>query len=415
MGSFIDRIAARVFGNDTAKEQIAAENKYYANKNKLDESTKVTHNASVDEGINRQQHLKSNYGLSSDPQLDGDTLYYPQELFTPSQPHGVHFFINARQVSVAAEEAVSASGAELKKLQAAQEGYNSEYTAENRAKSELYENASTLTGTLAGALGLAAGTQSGMLGEASKSGLGSLLITAGGAGVGALLGKGVANNTSTIRLLKSIQLHVPASVVAAYAANWSEAETGIAGMIGSGKYDGADLLELPEYLGRGLIAAAANIPKGLGANADFGAVLEATSKKVANPYKEQLFKSMGFRRFAFNYHFAPRNEGEARNCMEIINTFKYHMHPEASDGDMFLIYPAEFSIVFEILDNGSVKRNPYLPKVSSCALTSVKATYGPDGMFNTFQDTDGIPSEMHLELAFTELETLTAVRIAQGF
>jgi hypothetical protein len=45
----------------------------------------------------------------------------------------------------------------------------------------------------------------------------------------------------------------------------------------------------------------------------------------------------------------------------------------------------------------------------------VKATYGPDGMFNTFQGTDGIPTEMSLELQFTELETLTAVRIAQGF
>ena len=62
-----------------------------------------------------------------------------------------------------------------------------------------------------------------------------------------------------------------------------------------------------------------------------------------------------------------------------------------------------------------MKLNPQLPKVSSCALTSVKATYGPDGFFNTFQNTDGIPTEKSLELAFTELETLTAVRIAQGF
>jgi len=188
-------------------------------------------------------------------------------------------------------------------------------------------------------------------------------------------------------------------------------------MMGSGRFDMDDLAEAPEFLARGIISAAANLPKGLGGNADFGATLEATSKKVSNPYKEQLFKSIGFRRFSFNYNFAPRNLGEAQRVLEIIDTFKYHMHPEASDGDMYLIYPAEFSIEFEILDEttGKVKRNPYLPKVSSCALTSVKATYGPDGMFNTFQGTDGIPTEMALELQFTELETLTQVRIAQGF
>ena len=28
---------------------------------------------------------------------DGDTLYYPQELFTDSQPNGIQFFINARR------------------------------------------------------------------------------------------------------------------------------------------------------------------------------------------------------------------------------------------------------------------------------------------------------------------------------
>ena len=113
--------------------------------------------------------------------------------------------------------------------------------------------------------------------------------------------------------------------------------------------------------------------------------------------------------------FAPRNHREAMQVMEIIDTFKYHMHPEASDGDMFLIYPSEFSIAFEILHEGAVIQNQNLPKVSSCALTDVKVTYGPDGMFNTFQGTDGIPTEMSMELAFTELETLTAVRIAQGF
>ena len=392
------------FGNDRAQEKNAAEEKFYSSKNSLDGSSKSSHEESINAGINRQQELETNFGLANGrKEKDGDTLWYPQELFTPSQPHGVHFYINARQTSVAAEQAVG-EGADITKLQQAQEGYNSEYTAENRAKAEQYENVATGAGALAGMIGTAAGIASGSITKTAASLKGKVVTTVVGGGLSAILGKALTNNTTTIRLLKSIQLHIPASVVSAYAANWDETTTGIAGMLGSGKFDASDLLELPEFVGRGAITAAASVPKALGAAADFGAVLEATSKKVANPYKEQLFKSMGFRRFAFNYHFAPRNIDEAERCMEIINTFKYHMHPETSDGNMYLIYPAEFSIVFEILDdNGIVKRNPHLPKVSSCALTSVKATYGPDGFFNTFQNTDGIPSEMHLELMFTEL------------
>jgi hypothetical protein len=387
------------------------------------------------DAINAQQTKRTTFGLaqgqrqkfndanasSSNEGLapgftNGDTLQYPQELYTKSQPHGVHFYINARQTSVAAEQAVG-EGADMAALIEANAEYNKDYTQENRSKAENYTAASAGAGALAAALGVAAGIASGSILSEGATMLGKIITTAGSAVLGAAAGAAFARNTSTIRLLKSIQLHVPQSIISAYTANWDETSLGAAGVLGSGQFDLADLTELPEFATRGVISAAANIPKGIGGNADFGATLEATSKKVSNPYKEQLFKSVGFRRFAFNYNFAPRNLGEANMVLEIIDTFKYHMHPEVSDGNMFLIYPAEFSIAFEILDEGSgqVKTNPYLPKVSSCALTSVKATYGPDGMFNTFQGTDGIPTEMSLELQFTELETLTAVRIAQGF
>jgi len=56
-----------------------------------------------------------------------------------------------------------------------------------------------------------------------------------------------------------------------------------------------------------------------------------------------------------------------------------------------------------------------LPKISDCALKDVKVTYGPDGFFNTVAGTDGVPSEITMELNFTELEVLTANRIADGY
>ena len=102
--------------------------------------------------------------------------------------------------------------------------------------------------------------------------------------------------------------------------------------------------------------------------------------------------------------------------MKIIQLFKYHMHPTNSDLDQFLIYPSEFSIVFETLNNeGEVVTNENMPKISSCVLEGMKVVHGPDGLFNTFQNSEGMPSEITMELNFAELETLTAKRIEQGF
>jgi len=385
-----------------------------------------TQESILDEGshkdqIDAQQEAKTSYGLGGKGHDNGETLTYPQELFSASQPHAVHFYINARQTSVAATDAVTAANTDeamRQRLIEANQDYNEEYTKENRAKAEEYETVATGAGALAASIGTMAGISSGHILKDGATKLGKVLTTAAGGIVGAFLGNamGRMNQTSTIRLLKTIQLYVPQSIVSAYAANWDETNLGVAGLLGSGRMDFKDLAEAPEFIGRGLISAAANLPKAIGADADFGAAIEATSKKVSNPYKEQLFKSMGFRRFSFNYTFVPRNPNEADMVMEIVDTFKYHMHPEASEGDLFLVYPAEFSIQFEYLDkNGNVDLNPHLPKISSCALTGCKVTYGPDGAFNTFKNSGGMPTEINMELAFTELETLTAVRIAQGF
>ena len=124
---------------------------------------------------------------------------------------------------------------------------------------------------------------------------------------------------------------------------------------------------------------------------------------------------MGFRSFAFQYVFNPKNVEEYNDVRSIINVFKYHMHPEISPGQAFLIYPSEFNIEFYHATDGGVKPNPHLPKISDCALKDVKVTYGPDGFFNTVAGTDGIPSEITMELNFTELETMTANRIADGY
>ena len=74
----------------------------------------------------------------------------------------------------------------------------------------------------------------------------------------------------------------------------------------------------------------------------------------------------------------------------------------------------EFSIEIQIADNdGNFSKNHNLPTISSCALKNVKVTYGPDGMFNAFKNSGGMPTETTMELQFVELETLTRERLME--
>ena len=99
---------------------------------------------------------------------------------------------------------------------------------------------------------------------------------------------------------------------------------------------------------------------------------------------------------------------------ELIRKFRLHMHPAKAPGDLFLIYPAEFSLVFETLVDGKMQKNEHLPAISSCALKNCKVVYGADGAFNTFRDSGGAATEITMELQFVELEALTKDRIEAG-
>ena len=82
-------------------------------------------------------------------------------------------------------------------------------------------------------------------------------------------------------------------------------------------------------------------------------------------------------------------------------------------------YPYDINLISKSMEKQKHKYkeeiNTTLPKISNCALKNVKLAYGPDGMFNTFQGTDGQASEITMELQFVELETLTREKVEDGF
>jgi hypothetical protein len=147
--------------------------------------------------------------------------------------------------------------------------------------------------------------------------------------------------------------------------------------------------------------ALANLPGG-----DF---LSAGTGEAANPKKEQTFKGVEFRTFNINYEFYPRSAEEARNVLNIIYQFKYHMHPEFKEDTSFLfIYPSEFDI-FYYKGKGL---NKAIHKHTSCILSDLTINYTPNGQYTTFKD--GTPTQINVQMQFRELGILTKESIEKG-
>lgn len=346
------------------------------------------------------------------PQL----IRYPQNVGQEEQPHNVVFYINAREGSVTAPSTDDPIRSTAGWSQAQQE-LDAQYTLENRISAEksgeLVAGASGVLGAVAGAKIASSLVPSSNLISKTVTGLAGAFA---GGSVGVALGSAIGKKYNTVRLTTAIQLYIPQSITSSYSANWNEESLGtLTGMIASGAFSMGDLLrgqaaEGAGFVGRSALIAAASVPKALGLNEDFGSGVEASEKRVVNPYREQLFKSMGFRKFNFNYEFAPRNMFEYQEVKKILLAFKSNMHPSESEGGFYLTYPGEFNIEYRYRN----KKNDHVAQVSSCALTEMKVTYGADGAFNTFEGTDGMPSEIQMQLSFTELEVLTAKRVTEG-
>ena len=333
------------------------------------------------------------------------------------QPHSVRFYINARSNSRVAENTKNVRQENWGPLTV--ENQNKLLTVDSTAENRLSADENKAVGKVT-AIGVAAATIPKLVGAVAK-GASPLTLTVIAGGAGYLANKGadaLIKTTSKVRTLGAIELYVAAPPVAQYSANWENKELGALAGMGDIFKNGVgfeNLLKAVPGIGelgaRGAIKAAANLPGGIGISGELGASIDLATGKVANPYKEQLFSNMGFRQFAFNYKFNPRNKPEYDNVQKIIQLFKYHMHPEVSPNRLFLEYPSEFEIEYHYKG----RENTNVSKISTCALTDVKITYGNQDAFTTIKNMNGAPAEINMQLAFTELETLTNERIADGY
>ena len=234
-----------------------------------------------------------------------------------------------------------------------------------------------------------------------------------GAGVGIALGAtGLLAADTTYRISDTIALYINEPPQVKYNAQYENKDLGsLAGFVGG--------MSAVDSLGSGLGMAGegaqalgmtlAKAPSAAGIGGMNTADIVGASAKVGlNPFKEVLFQSIDFRSFSFKYRFMPKSDIEAKNIKAIIDTFKFHMHPELSTNKLFFIYPSEFEISYVFQG----KENEYFHKFKPCVLESMDVTYGGE-QYSSF--TDGRPTEVNLSLTFKETEILTKAQVKVGY
>jgi hypothetical protein len=222
---------------------------------------------------------------------------------------------------------------------------------------------------------------------------------------GATVGATAASFTSSTmyRLKDAITLAIQEPPKTSYKVNYDKFDVGtLMGGMSSSPLGGAT----PAMIQAGLLKFA-TVPNVVGAP-DFSKGIQKMSGEATNPFRTVLFQDVDLRTFTFNYKFMPKTANEARNVLNIIKTFKAHMHPEFSSSKVFLIHPSEFNIVFYYQG----KENTNWNKISTCVLTELKLDSGTEQLA-TFKD--GMSVEINMELTFMETEMMTREKIEQGY
>jgi hypothetical protein len=213
------------------------------------------------------------------------------------------------------------------------------------------------------------------------------------------------------KLNQSIALAVPNALTATSTANYTEAKMGpIAGALarmGSGNMQGESTKELAGQAARLVGETMFQIPDAFGMN--LNNIMEVTTRRVQNPHIEQRFESISFREFQFVYEFAAKSRQEVEAIHNIINTFRFHMHPELVSTGLFFDYPSLFDISIRFKE----EENRYMHRISTCYLTSFTTNYTSTGVFST--NRDGQPTEIQCTMNFREIEPLHKHRIEEGF
>jgi hypothetical protein len=242
---------------------------------------------------------------------------------------------------------------------------------------------------------------------------------------------------TTTRITDSIALYLPANISSDLTAQYDDASQGLIGMAMASGFDFKQNWDEDDFEGaanalKGFVSGMGvdTLTRGLAGLADmleagantYGGINKYFSRAV-NPYMEVIFEHIEQRKFRYRFKFQPKDERERDDVQEIIKLFRFHMAPELQPGNMrFLGIPATFDIhyMYQTSDNwesGSMdwrnaRENDFYNKIATCVLTNVSVDYTPEGV-RSFHD--GSPTQITMDLSFSETELLTKDKINIGY
>ena len=242
---------------------------------------------------------------------------------------------------------------------------------------------------------------------------------------------------TTTRITDSIALYLPANITSDLSATYDDATQGLIGMAMASGFDFKQNWDEDDFEGaanalKGFVSGMGvdTLTRGLAGLADmleqgantYGGINKAFSRAV-NPYLEVIFENIAQRKFQYRFKFQPKDEKERDDVQEIIKLFRFHMAPELQPGNVrFLGIPATFDIHYMFQTSGpnesgsmdwrNAKENPFYNKIATCVLTNVSVDYTPEGV-RSFHD--GSPTQITMDLSFSETELLTKDKINIGY
>ena len=336
---------------------------------------------------------------------------YPSDLQTaPNLQHYILFNINVRgkskfnQNKIQFEVKKDPNSANLTKDQLASKGVST--LTQGVAGLGVGMAVTSLANRISETIGKSGATPKAV---ATTAGVGMILGALGGLSVAATMADAdILQKDSTYRISDAIALYVDGPPTVKYGMNYANKELGtLVGFLSGSVIDSQGMIDAGSESVSALGASLAKLPGAFGA-AELGSALSVSSGTSLNPFRETVFESVDFRSFSFKYKFFPKNKKESDDVYEIIKTFKFHMHPEMSDGKLFFIYPSEFNITYYF----GGEKNPYFHKFATCVLESMDVSYGGE-QFSSFKD--GTPTEINMSLTFRELEILTKNMVQAGY
>jgi len=233
---------------------------------------------------------------------------------------------------------------------------------------------------------------------------------------------------TTTRISDSIALYLPGQVTDNTSALYEDLSMGIGGMavnklFGAAKdFANKDFESFGENftLGVGSVLGEAGrrflVAAGEGLTGAEGLV-QGVNKlfgQADNPFVEVFFTNMNLRKFTYNFVFAPRNEDETNEIQQIIQLFRFHMVPELQGTNgRYITLPSTFDIHYMYkANNGNSYENDYYTRLSTCVLQDCSVNYTPTGV-KSFGD--GAPTQITMNLTFSETEALTKEKVKQGY